>query len=351
MKRGICRYGILIFVVATALMSLSVAMAQAPFAIELRVSKDTIFVNDEFQLVVHVEYSSEAGKVEIGQPEFPEMVEFEKVGEVGFSQRQEISTSPLTKEPQSRAVYDFSRTYKALKPGQFLIPNIELTIKDPAQPNGVLKTRTKTVQITVLDLSQRPPGTEENKIAKPKEEGLRDIKAPLPVPRWVFLLMGVGGVSILLALAIVIARVIKPSGDQKPKSEKVRVIENPYARAMSKLKEIKPPPPLSDDESITNFYIKLSDIVKEYLASHHGVMGFEATSWEITSEMHDVYSKFKRGGEIKLSLNTFLGDVDLGKYAKARREQDFMLMAIERAKSFVNIDNEITRKSTEQSDS
>jgi len=342
---------IISFLIALLALSASVfASSGGPFSIDLSVSKDTIFTGDTFNLILTLVYTSERGKVEIEPVEFPDLVEFEKVGTIQYSESQSVITGPITKKPEAEATYKFTRTYRALKPGEFQIPAVEVDIKDPSQPLGSLKTRSNTVTITVLDVSKKPPEErkkdEEAKKAE-EEKGLRDIKAPVPAPMWILYLFGIGGSSILLALALVIARTLKPA-TKPPEQEKPRIIENPYDRAIAKLKELKPPTS-GDDDDITLFYIRLTEIVKEYFAYHHGVMGFEATSYEITDEMRQAWMKYRRKDELISSLQSFLSDVDLGRYAKARREQNFMLTAIDKATKLINLDNEITRNVTQVS--
>jgi hypothetical protein len=278
------------------------------------------------------------------------MQEFEKVGTIRFSQSQQIVTSPITRKPEAEASYRFTRTYKALKPGDFMIPPVELTIKDPSQPLGTLTTRTNPVKITVLDLSQKPPEEQkkDEEARKAEEEkGLRDIKAPLPAPTWILYLFGIGGSSVLLALALVLVKTLKPQQSKARDEDKPGVIENPYEKAMAKLKELQPPSTTADDSDITLFYIRLMEIVKEYIARRHGVMGFEATSWEITGELREVWKKYRRKDELLNSLGKLLSDVDLGRYAKSRREQAFMLSAIDKAGKLIQLDHEITRKPDE----
>ena len=97
------------------------AQSTAPMRIELLLSSDTVFVGDTFDLTVHFEYTSEMGQIEVGQPEFPDMLEFEKVGSIQYSQRQDISRNSITGKHQARAHYNFTRTYRAVTPGEFII--------------------------------------------------------------------------------------------------------------------------------------------------------------------------------------------------------------------------------------
>jgi len=330
-----------IFVFLALLSQAAYAQSTPPMRIELNLSRDTVFVGDTFDLTVHFEYTSEMGQIEVGQPEFPEMLEFEKVGSIQYSQRQDISRNSITGKYQARAHYDFTRTYRALTPGEFIIQGIELEIDDPSQPGGKMKTRTPQATITVLAVG---PDSEEKIVGAESEEpeekeDIRDIKEPISAPRWILYLLGIGASSILLALALIMVRVIKPPAVKIPEKVTTRKIVDPYGRAMGKLKEIKTPEIGADDDQITAFYIRLSDIVKEYVGSKHNVLGFEATTYEITSSMRQVYQEFTDGGRLIESLERFLNEIDLGKYAMALREENFMEAGINRAREFVELDN------------
>lgn len=329
-------------IIALALLSQTAyAQGTPPLRVELNVSRDTVFVGDTFDLTVHFEYTSEMGQIEVDQPVFPEMIEFEKVGIIKMSQRQTLSRNSMTGKNQARASYDFTRTYRALTTGEFEIQGIELVVNDPSQPGGKMKTRTPVATITVLAVG---PDSEE-KIAEqesdePEEkEDIRDIKDPIPAPQWVLYLLGIGATGILLALAMIMARVIKPSAIRVPQKVAIRKIVNPYDRAIRKLKDIQTPETGANDDQITTFYIRLSDIVKEYVGAKHNVLGFEATSYEITSSMKEVYGGYSDGDRLIASLELFLNEIDLAKYAMAKREGNFMEEGINRAKDFIEMDN------------
>jgi len=125
---------IILLLIAALTVSSPASAAKGPFSIDLSVSKDTIFTGDTFNLILTLVYTSERGKVEIEPVEFPDLVEFEKVGTIQYSESQSVITSPLTKKPEAEATYKFTRTYRALKPGEFKIPAVEVEIKDPSQP-------------------------------------------------------------------------------------------------------------------------------------------------------------------------------------------------------------------------
>ena len=334
------------FLIFLALLSQAAyAQGNPPMRLELVLSRDTVFVGGTFTLTVHFEYTSEMGQIEVEQPEFPDMLEFEKVGSIQFSQRQELSRNSITGKHEARAYYNFTRTYRALTPGEYYIQGIELEINDPAQPGGRLKTRTPQAKITVLAVgpdSEMEPIEKESEEPEEKED-IRDIKEPIPAPQWILYLLGLGATGILLALALIMARVIKPPAIRIPEKVTVRKIVNPYDRAMRKLREIKTPEIGVDDDQITAFYIKLSDIVKEYVGSKHNVLGFEATTYEITSSMKEVYQGFRDGDRMISALELFLNEIDLGKYAMALREENFMDEGINRARDFVEMDNRYAR--------
>jgi hypothetical protein len=320
------------------------AQSSSPFNIELKVSPDKVLVGETFDVILHLEYTSDLGQVQVPQPEFPDLADFEKVGTVGFSERQNMSTNSVTGQIQSQASYDFTRTYKALKGGEFEIPGVDITIKDPAQPSGELKIKTKGVKITVLDIAVPADKTKEKAEEKPKEEeGIRDIKDPIPAPQWILYVVGAGGLAILLGFALLLTRFVKPRAVASVQQAEMRKIVDPYERAIFKLKQIKIPGTGAEDDQITVYYIRLTDIVKEYLGTKHNVMGFEATSYEITESMRMVYKKCNRGDELIVSLEKFLAELDLGKYAKAHRDESFMKNALTRAKEFIQLDHSIIR--------
>lgn len=314
----------------------------SPWKIELKVSSDKILVGETFDLIAHVEYFSEVGQVTVPQPEFPDLADFEKVGSVGFNERQNVITNSVTGHLQAQVSYDFTRTYKALKAGEFMIPGIDLTIEDPSQPSGEIKTKTKGVKITVLDIAGPADKSEEKKEEAPKED-IRDIKDPIPAPAWVLYVVGAGGLALLLGFALLLTRFVKPRPVAVAQHQEMRKIVDPYERAVFKLKQIKVPGIGAEDDQITVYYIRLTDIVKEYLGTKHNVMGFEATSYEITESMRMVYKKCNRGDELIVSLEKFLAELDLGKYAKAHRDESFMTNALTRAKEFIELDHSIIR--------
>ena len=327
-------------IIVLLLSQAAIAKKFSPFKLELNVSKDTVFVDDTFDLIVHFEYSSDKAMVSVDDPEFPEMLAFEKVGSVGHHQSQRFVKNPVTGENMAQATYEFTRTYRALTPGEYKIDGIVLQVNDPAQPGGNLTVRTNTVNITVMAVGEDTEGQTTEEITEEEpEETIRDIKNPIPAPQWVLYLLGLGASSILLALALILARVIKPPSLKVPQKGEMRVIVAPYKRAIDKLKQLKVPDEATDDEKVTAFYIKLSDIVKEYVGSRHNVLGFEATTYEITSSMRNIYSKHRDSGNLIGSLESFLNEIDIGKYAQGMRDKNFMETAINKAREFIDLDN------------
>lgn len=323
-------------IIALLLSQAAIAQKFSPFKLDLKVSKDTVFVDDTFDLVVHFEYTSDAAQISVDDPEFPEMLAFEKVGSIGHHQSQSFIKNPITGEYMARATYEFTRTYRALTPGEYKIDGIVLQVKDPAQSGGKLTPRTNPVNITVMAVGE---DTEEKIPEEEPEETIRDIKDPIPAPQWVLYLLGLGASSILLALALILARVIKPPSLKVPGKGEIRIIVAPYKRAIDKLKKLKVPDETTDDEKVTTFYIKLSDIVKEYLGAKHNVLGFEATTYEITSSMRNIYSKHRDGNNLIDSLESFLNEIDIGKYARGMRDKNIMEKAINKAGKFIDLDN------------
>jgi hypothetical protein len=349
MTRLIIALSIIILIPLTIVSVSNAQSKPVPMKAELTASRDKVFVGEAFTLNVQVEYITESGEVDVTDPQFPDLVEFEKISSVMSSQNTNIIYNNVTKQTDISVIYEFSRQYKALQIGEYKIPPVEFEILDKAQPQGKLKMRTNGITIKVVALDDEQPLPQPGK--EEEKPDIRDIKGPVKAPFWVLYAFGAGGFVLLLSIAFLVTRLVKGHPSKTAKAP-VRVIASPYERAIAKLKELKMPD-IVDDPAVAVFYVRLSDIVKEYLGSKHNVMGFEATTFEITTAMREIYSRYKDGSELIISLESFLRELDLGKYAKAHRDENFMGKAIEKALGFIALDNKIAieEKDTDPEDS
>ncbi|MCL6582122.1 MAG: hypothetical protein K6U11_00645 [bacterium] len=152
---------------------------------------------------------------------------------------------------------------------------------------------------------------------------IRDIKPPLEMKiNWIpspgVLLWGAVGLALILLtvfLGIIAFRKKKTSPKSKPKSESIPLLPA-HEVALAELKK------LWDDfsqnsqseEKIKELYIRISEIIRIYLAGRYKISALEAT----TEELLDELSKLSLHVQDRMLISDFLTRCDLVKFARHR---------------------------------
>ncbi|MEI8218608.1 MAG: hypothetical protein WCG51_06155 [Elusimicrobiota bacterium] len=235
----------------------------------------------------------------------------EKPAEIGPWTVQDLATAPDSRDPLVTHIIYTLTTYTT---GQVVIPPIAVVV-DPAH---ALKTQPITITVaSVLDTSA-PAGD------------IRDIKPPLtmrlPLSAYV--------PWIVLALAILggaswwYRRYQKRLAAKFPQPEVPRV--PPEQLALERLAQLTASPLLSEG-NIHEFYIILSDIIRDYLAGVYAIETRDMTTGEIYAQLRLKETDKK----IRLNIKSFFDACDLVKFAKYRPDASGAGRDFEQAENIV----------------
>ena len=117
---------------------------------------------------------------------------------------------------------------------------------------------------------------------------------------------------------------------KRPKPAAVRPLVPPWVAAMRELQEIRAAG-LLDQGQLDVFVDRVDDCVRRYLGERYGFDGIESTSEEIRRLLARVYPAVPERG----SIDTFLDDTDLVKFAKATPAREDCEQFIARAEQIV----------------
>jgi hypothetical protein len=207
-----------------------------------------------------------------------------------------------TEHPDStttRIIY----TLTTFTTGQVTIPPIAVTYTDAAAAEN--RTLSEPLSITVASVLPAAGAMDD----------IRDIKPPLPlpVPPWVYLTWGAAIAAACAGFWIWYRRYRQRQDAGLPVPAVPAV--PPYQAAMDALARLRASGLIADGK-IKEFYIALSDIIRDYLAAVYGIELRDKTSAEL-------YAALKGREPDRMVLGTvkdFFDGCDLVKFAKYRPE-------------------------------
>jgi len=266
--------------------------------------KGSITIGDKVRFTITVEYEKGA------EIKFP-VIDNILIGN-GFAIRDFGKKGPV-KIGKGRLREEYWYLLDIYTVGAYKIPPIDISYRTPEGAKD--KVTTNEVLLEVKSVMKGGEG-----------EDIRDIKEPVEVvlPKeywWIWVVIMVVAVGSGVGFWIV----------HRKKKTEISVPEPPDVvalRALEGLKEFK----LDDEESVKEYYIRVSSIVRHYIEDRFSLEAPERTTEEFLSELagSDVL-----GREHKMLLREFLRHCDLVKFAKYLPTQEEVEKVYNSAKKFV----------------
>ena len=277
----------------------------ADVAVRARVDKNRVTIGDPVQLEISVALPE---PYRLGTPQKP--------AELGPWTVKDVR---VEKDKKDRFLTHLIYTLSAYTTGQAPVPPVTLTYSDDKNSTYILHS--DTVPVTVESVLARPGDASD----------IRDIKPPIGVrePLWKYLLWG----GIILAAAII--GYILYRGYRRKHMPPAALSEPPvppYDRAINRLEELRASGLIAEGH-IKEYYIVLSDIVRDYLGSVYVIETRESTTAEIYTRLRAKENDMKR----LRSIRDFFDECDLVKFAKYRPDEQTCLTSWETAKNIVNL--------------
>lgn len=120
---------------------------------------------------------------------------------------------------------------------------------------------------------------------------------------------------------------------RKKRVKKIEIKPLPaWEKAFSELEEIRKLP-LNTDDEVKDFYLKLSDVFREYIENRYGITALEKTTYEFIAFMRTQENIFTE--EQKILIKAFLDRCDLIKFARQKADNDEPVADIKLVKQFV----------------
>ncbi|MBN2105555.1 hypothetical protein JW835_16070 [bacterium] len=270
------------------LAAILISQGDVPISVSSQVDKARIRIGDLIHYSVTVIYND---SVQVEMPGFAANLS-------GFEIRDYELKEPQEKDGQ--LVTEASYTISTFLTGEFEIPPlfIQYTMGSDTTRHALM---TESIKITVESMKASEAGD------------IRDVKAPLEIPRnwWYLLRWGILGILLISALftGIILYRRYKAGKSFLPVRE---VPPRPaHEVAIESLNHLLASDLWAEGE-IKQFYIELSEIIREYINGRYFVVALEMTTTEVLYGLRaqDLTD------EIFNLFQTFLQNCDLVKFAK-----------------------------------
>ncbi|NTW49678.1 MAG: hypothetical protein HGB19_08140 [Chlorobiales bacterium] len=282
-------YQTLLFFVLLAGLSPRLLLAEMgnPPSATAQISPDTCTVGDDirYRLIV-----SGSPSVSVSLP---------VAGDSAFAPFEIRGVRQVSKEEKSgQVVTEMEYTLTVFETGSQALPTLRLSYiedKATAQTNEI-KVPGKTIFVkSLLDTTRKD---------------IEDIKPvqSLPFPVWIYFAVA-GAVVALGLLGYFIYKKLKEKKEKAPETAPAEE-RSPYEIAREKLMALERHP-LEDMENCKQYYIKLSDTLREFLEAHYKFPALE----QLTSEIYSSLEKLAGHGKAE-QVHTILEKADLVKFAK-----------------------------------
>jgi len=234
-----------------------------------------------------------------------------------------LNTNNFQKQPNGQFVHTNISRFIAWDIGQFMIPNVELTLDTvggkqfnvmPLQPSSLI-VMPPTDVVT-------PDSTEMIAPILPiikEEKTLEDWKWLFYV--WLFF-------ALAGALLFFFLRKQKKVGDLQ--KEEVEVIRPSHEVAFERLDDLEAEE-LWQQGKVKEYQTELTYTIREYLENRFGIQALESTTGEINNSLKEVDFDPKH----TTNLNNILQIADMVKFAKAKPDASIHQEFMEKARSFV----------------
>lgn len=253
MMRPYCKYILLMLLTATFFK----VSAQAPQA-GARLDRTSIMIGEQTKLHLSIKLHVK------DKAEFPVLKD--SIGKIQIVSSTKTDTI-LDQEDKSIQTIHKSYIVTAFDSGEYVVPSY------------VFKTMGGVVSSAPLSLNVTPPTDIDT------SKAIKDIKQPLTIKYTFFdwlrdnWQLVAGGFAVLLIIAGIIYY-IRTRPKKEVVVEEVKPVIPPHIIALQKLNELRDKK-LWQQEQTKQYYIELSDVVREYLESRYSIQALEQTSDEI----------------------------------------------------------------------
>lgn len=274
------------------LVGAATASAEEPVrVVEARFEPDSVLLGDHFDLVLEVEVAD--GHLVAFPTITPEFAE----GRIELLEERGVDTLGA-----SEGRYHLRKSYRMIsfEPAQYRIDSL-----------GVLASDGKGVDTLfaqgalALDVAMIPVDTAQKTIY--------DIKQPLPMPVTLEEVVAIAGytfaiLAVVVALVALVVFLVRRARGEKVANKRVEPAHVVAIRSLEHLANQK----LWQNGKVKEYYSRLTEIFRTYLAGRYGVGALEMTTEEIVEAMKDLAFTPKHTQE----LTSLLTESDLVKFAK-----------------------------------
>jgi hypothetical protein len=279
---------------------------ESPVAVESRIDKSTITIGDTVRYTVRLTHDP---KVQVRWPALG--------ANLGMFEIRDYH-KPEPAKAKDRIIEEIAYTISTFDTGRFEIPPLLIEYQVP--PDSAWQSlQTEKLEIYVASM-------------KPSQAGdIRDIKAPLELPRAWKLIIIVGliiaGVLLLAGAIYYLWRRRQGKGLLPERKEPERPAHEVALEALRKLRESD----LLATGQIKLFYSELSEIIRRYIEGRYFVPALELTTNELMDNLREVAMEI----EARENLRELLDISDLVKFAKYQPAEEEHQRAMQLAESFV----------------
>lgn len=293
-----------------AVLSLCLVLATSVFAADAGISlqagadKNRITIGDPVAYTLTFTYPP---GLKLTQPE--------RVTQLGSWDVKDLA---VTQDKEAPFASHVKYTITTFSTGTVTIPEISFTFMN--NKGGSQQIKSQPLAITV-----------DSVLSTEKDTGdIRDIKPPLQVRRpWGLYLLWLLGIAALIALAAWWYRNYKKRHGLLPETPAAPPVP-PYQLAMERLEALKNSGLIAEGR-IKEYYISLTDIVRDYAGAIYDIETRDRTTGEIYAEL----KKKEPDKKTLVFIKDFFDECDLVKFAKYRPDEKICLQDWETAKKIV----------------
>ncbi len=304
--------------------SLLAALQREPaVSIEAAADRLTATVGDRIAFTVRVRHAPD-DQVQWPSPE-------EKLGPFHVLGFELPDPQPDQGAVVSTAVYSLA----AFELGELEIPEVQVNFLQSGQSESrVLQSEPVKIQLeSVVEASQQPAESDPAGAGQPAGE-IRDIRGVRGIPldwRIVAAWVAAGLAAAGLAFWLYRRWRRRPKSDAAPEAVLAAPIRPPHEVAYEALEQLESSP-LLEQGRIKEYYIRVSEIIREYVEGRFGIEAMEMTSREVVGHLRK-----KRIEQRELeSFEDFFSRSDLVKFAKVRPRGQSNRMIVPAARSIVD---------------
>ncbi|MCD6163339.1 MAG: hypothetical protein J7K40_13145 [candidate division Zixibacteria bacterium] len=256
---------------------------ESPINFNVSISQDTLTIGDAFTVNLTADYPEE---LKLSQPTI-------KAAQSSFI----LKSEPVikTKTRNNRKYDEYTFKLSAFDTGELDIPAFEFFWYDKDDNQHTTSSPSKKVYVNSI-LPADTTGLDIKDIIGPK---------PLPLRWWLYVLIGLAAAAVIIAIYLLyrwkMKGMILPEAPPEP----------PYDIAIRNLIQLKDKN-LPAKGKIKQYYIELSDIIRQYIQGRFDIIAVEATTYELKRKLkHPELPRDKSAAVL-----SFLNRSDMVKFAK-----------------------------------